>query len=323
MFGIRHGVMSTASDTLDGPVLVFSLSAVALSLFLAAWCNFFYGWSFPQTAVLLMLPLTLLAYLLVLSLGKGWQFQPLAKDFKPQIMLAATCLVMAVMVLTAAATAFSTRFSQVTTIVLCVGLFVASLLSNYFLGRFAFENRLVAVIKTAVPEDPTKPLFNESGDTYLVELQDPPKIPVKPGDSFYYGPDPSGAWLAVPAFPPFAGKLDQSSTFLGPGAMPAVVVTAIDSTKATVRNVGAVPVKVDAPPLAGDFVFLKPTRVHWGAFLTWAALPNLQFFWLLDAVSQNFKIPPLHVVTVAVYGASQIVAFLCLAVILFQRRDVG
>lgn len=323
MFGIRHGVMSTAADTLDGPVLVFSLSAIFLSLFLAAWCNFFYGWSFPQTAVVLMLPLCFVAYVFVLALGKQWQWQPLGTDFKPQITLAALCLVIAIMVLTAAATAASTRFSQVTTIVICVGLFVASLLSNYFIGRYAFENRLVGVISTSVPEDPTKTSFRTPGETILVELQDAPKVPVKPGDSFYYGPDPSGAFLVVPKFDVFEGNLAESSTFLGPTSKPAVIVSAVNGKFLTVRNVGAEAVKVSAPPRASDYVFLRPTKVRWPAFLAWAALPNLQYFWLLDAVSQNYTIPPAHVLLVGVYGATQIMALLSVAVILFQRRDVG
>src|SRR5262245_42113335 len=48
MMAVRHGVMSTAADEVDGPVLLFSLGGVAVALCLAAWCNFFYGWSFPQ-----------------------------------------------------------------------------------------------------------------------------------------------------------------------------------------------------------------------------------------------------------------------------------
>jgi hypothetical protein len=52
-------------------------------------------------------------------------------------------------------------------------------------------------------------------------------------------------------------------------------------------------------------------------------VPNLQFFWLLDAVSQNQPVPLSHLVLVLMYAAVQIGAFLSLAVMLFQNRDVG
>ena len=51
--------------------------------------------------------------------------------------------------------------------------------------------------------------------------------------------------------------------------------------------------------------------------------PMGPWFWLLDAVSQNRTIPPSHVARIGVYSLMQIGAFLSLAVILFQRRDVG
>jgi ABC-type transport system involved in multi-copper enzyme maturation permease subunit len=77
------------------------------------------------------------------------------------------------------------------------------------------------------------------------------------------------------------------------------------------------------PPLPGDYVFLGPTRVNAGAMAAWVAVPNLQFFWLLDAVTQNRAIPPGYVVLVFFYAIAQIGVFLSLAVVLFQKRDVG
>ncbi len=38
-------------------------------------------------------------------------------------------------------------------------------------------------------------------------------------------------------------------------------------------------------------------------------MPNMHFFWLLDAVSQNRTIPASHVVRIAVYSVMQIGAF--------------
>lgn len=102
-----------------------------------------------------------------------------------------------------------------------------------------------------------------------------------------------------------------------------MVITAVEKDVLTVRNLGAKPVAVKRPPAAGDSVFLAPTKVSAAALGVWAIFPNMQYFWLLDAVTQNNPIPIDHVVLIALYGLAQIVACLALGVILFQRRDVG
>jgi hypothetical protein len=51
--------------------------------------------------------------------------------------------------------------------------------------------------------------------------------------------------------------------------------------------------------------------------------PNFQVLWLSDAVTQEHVIPGSYVVRVAIYGVLLIAASLSLAVILFQRREVG
>ncbi len=69
LFGVRHEVMSKASDMVDMPVVIFSLSAVIFSMFIAGWTNFFYGWSFPQVAVLLMTALVPGSYVVTLLIS--------------------------------------------------------------------------------------------------------------------------------------------------------------------------------------------------------------------------------------------------------------
>jgi hypothetical protein len=55
----------------------------------------------------------------------------------------------------------------------------------------------------------------------------------------------------------------------------------------------------------------------------YVAVPNLQFFWTADALSQGHAITPSYFWSVTAYAALMITAFLALAVLLFQRRDVG
>jgi hypothetical protein len=124
-------------------------------------------------------------------------------------------------------------------------------------------------------------------------------------------------------FAPFRGDLSNANDISGPDAKSALVITQADRQNLKVRNVGARPVAIILPPRPGDYVFLGPTKVNALAMVAWVTIPNLQFFWLLDAVTQNRPIPPTYLILVAIYGLAQIGVFLSLAVLLFQKRDVG
>jgi hypothetical protein len=54
-----------------------------------------------------------------------------------------------------------------------------------------------------------------------------------------------------------------------------------------------------------------------------AVVPNFQFFWPADALTQGHPIPLAHVGSVSLYATCLIAAALSLAIILFQSRDVG
>lgn len=323
LMGVRHGVLSTAADTIDQPVIVFSLVAVALALVIGASCNFLYGWSFPQTTVVVLTPALVIAYLAVLVVSSKWQIQPIGKDFKPQITLACTAMLMAVLVLTAVAVAVSTRLGQVMTIAACAGVFLFGLLANHLIGRFAFVNEPVARVSEAAYAAPADEAFNRPGDTYTLTLDSPPRRPITPGTSIYYGDNPNGFRLAVPPFAPFEGEaLDRAGT-LGPSAPSAVIAIAATSETVTIRHVGAAPLDVDRPPRGGDFLFTAPTRINPAAAAAWAAVPNMHYFWLLDAITQNQRIPASHLRLLGAYSLAQIGAMMALAIALFQRRDVG
>ena len=53
------------------------------------------------------------------------------------------------------------------------------------------------------------------------------------------------------------------------------------------------------------------------------AVPNLQFFWPADALTQGHAISGRYFASVTLYGLCMVAALLSGAVILFQRRDVG
>ncbi len=323
LLSIRHGVLTTAADDPDGPVILFGLLAVAASIGAGIVCNYLYGWYFSQTAMTLMAPLSVVAWVLVLLISKKWAVQSLGADFKPQVMMACAALSIAVLVLTAVATAVSTRLGQVMTVVVCAGVFLLGLLSNYWLGERAFRNRPVEVVESASSPIVAESAFNTRGATYTVTLEKATSPDIRPGMAFYYGPTPNGFPLASPSFTPFKGDVSKEEGLFDPGVPPALVVTQVSGRTLTVRNVGAEPVRVPRPPEKGDHVFARATRIN-PVFLTlWGVVPNLHFFWLVDPVSQNIRIPGSYIGLVAIYGAVQTIAWLALGIILFQKRDVG
>jgi len=322
---VRHEVMSTSADDIDGPVVLFSLLAVGIALAVAIWCNFFYGWVFPQTATLLLLPLILAAYIGVLLVSKRWEVQPPTSDLKPQITIAAGAVVMALLVLTAIATAASARLGQVMTLVVCCGAFLIGMLSNHFLGSRAIEGGFVGVIGAAQPQLANQVTLDQNGDVYNITLEFDPRRQLKPGLPFYYGENPNGFQMAVPPFEPYKGSLTEFAQLGDRNLSPALVIVESEGPGKTlkVQRVGADVPFLSRPPQSGDYVFIAPAVFQPVFLAAWAIVPNIQFFWLVDAISQDQPVPAAHILLVLLYGLTQIGVFLSLAVALFQRREVG
>lgn len=324
LLALRHGVLSTAADGLDGPALVFGLSAVAIALLVAGWCNYFYGWNFPQTSLTLLVPLVTLSYLITISISKKWHIQPFFTDIKPQILVACVCLSFAIMVLTAVAIAASTRLGQVMTIVVCLGVFVFALLSNHLFGRHVFKNESIGLVTKAPEVDQGSKWIWPRGETISLELEHPPSKPIRPGDAVFYSPSPSGfPILAIRPYQSFKGDLNDANQTIGDESTPSVISTESKGTKLTLRAIGPTIAPVLRRPEAGDYLYLRTTEVNPAALVVWGIVPNLQNYWLLDSISQNRDVPGRYVGLAALYTLTQITMFLSLAILLFQRRDVG
>lgn len=150
----RHGVMETATDTLDGPVLILGGIALLVSLVVAVFGNYVYGWNFATTLLGTVLPLGAVALLFVLFFKRDWTPQPPIVDFGDLKLLYATMMTFfGVLILTAFAVALSARFSQVITLTLCAGVYLLGLLSDYYLGRPALEGSawIFGVLYAIVP----------------------------------------------------------------------------------------------------------------------------------------------------------------------------
>ena len=148
----RHGVMESASDKFDQPVLIFGLAAVVISLGAATFGNYVYGWNFCTAVVAWLIPLASLAMILVLLFNPQWKFQSPLTDFGDgQLLFASITTFCGVLILTAFAVALATRFSLVMTLMLCAGIFMLGLLSDYYIGQRVSEGPLYQILYAAVP----------------------------------------------------------------------------------------------------------------------------------------------------------------------------
>ncbi len=82
--------------------------------------------------------------------------------------------------------------------------------------------------------------------------------------------------------------------------------------------------QVELPTVALSEIATVPERLEY--FLYWlghAAVPNFQALWLSDALTQGHLIPVSYVVRSAIYAVVVITVALAVAILLFQRREVG
>ena len=148
---VRHQVLIAAWQGYDQPVMVFGLLAFFGSLALALWGNYFYGWVFASSLTAAELPLSLLAYLLVLCFSKDWHLQSPATDLNGQLLIALLLVFEALAVLCAVALACSVRLGQTMTLALCVAIFFLGLSSDYLFGRHAQDHAAAALAYALFP----------------------------------------------------------------------------------------------------------------------------------------------------------------------------
>ncbi len=350
LLAIRHEVMSTARDQVDVVVVTFGGGAILLSVGIGVWCNYFYNWVFSSVATTLLAPLSVLAWLLTTVVGKEWEVLERTGAFetwlaehtsfgekiaaigsmpaptewwKPEILLASLCVLLAMLVLTAVAVAVSTRLGQVMTIVVSGGVFMVGLLSNYLLGSSAYQNEPVASV-TAVELNRDDDTLREPGDTVTLTIDRLPDVEMRVGRTVWLANDPTGIemYTGNPR-PEFRGDVEDGTDLLDASLGRAVVLVSFDreSRELVVANAGGA--GVGETPTEGDFVFVTPTEVNPAALVAWSVVPNVQAFWLVDAITQGHPIPFRYVGLIFLYSGTQITALLGLAVLLFQTRDVG
>ncbi len=75
--------------------------------------------------------------------------------------------------------------------------------------------------------------------------------------------------------------------------------------------------------LASDYAFGRFAETHLWAKIGRFLVPNLQIFWISDAIYEGSQVPAKYIVITASYALCYTTAILALAIVLFQRRQVG
>jgi len=148
---IRHGVLSTASDTHDMTVITSAAITIGLSLAITAFLNYSYDWKFTSTAIVLISIFATMTIVFLLLIDRNWKFNPAGNGINSFDIYGSILLLIALFILTAAALMFSARFNVLVTLSCCIGLFLLGLISDYVFGRFAESHLWAKIGKILVP----------------------------------------------------------------------------------------------------------------------------------------------------------------------------
>jgi len=137
---VRHGTLETASDEIDWTVITAAGAGILATLIITAFLNYIYEWNFPSTGVVLGTIFFGFGILFLAFVDKEWKFNPSGSHFEMFDIIASGLLLLALFALVALAILFSTRFNEVVTLTLCVGVFLLGLISDWVFGRFADQH---------------------------------------------------------------------------------------------------------------------------------------------------------------------------------------
>ena len=139
LMSLRHGVVPAKFDPIDWPVIVLGNSALVLGLVVAVAGNVLFNWTFTSAFVYSVTATLSVAMALVAFIGKGWEIIPFGEGLRGQLFLALGLLAMAQLMFVAIAVTASTRFGQIATLLICLGVLAVgsehAKLFDHFKGR--------------------------------------------------------------------------------------------------------------------------------------------------------------------------------------------
>ncbi len=151
LMSIRHGVLETASDTLDWTVISTAAVVVVAASLLSAFFNYAYDWKFSSTAIVLTGILGTLGIVFLSFIDRNWQFNPQNNGINALDVYGAVLLLLAAIIIVALAVALSARFNIAVTLSACIGIFLLGLVSDYTFGRFAETQLWAKIGRVLVP----------------------------------------------------------------------------------------------------------------------------------------------------------------------------
>ena len=148
---LRNGVMQTARDEIDWTVIMVISAIFILGLLAGGLANYSWDWNFSSTAILTSTIVGTIGLGALLFINKQWQFNPAENHLDLFDLYSSLLLLLAIILLVSIAVLFSTRCNVVVTLLLCIGVFLLGLISDYVFGRFAIENIFAKIAYAAVP----------------------------------------------------------------------------------------------------------------------------------------------------------------------------
>jgi hypothetical protein len=161
---VRMGVPERATWRVDYVVFLGEAMPFLIAVVTAALMNYFQRRPFVSTAVLLAVPLYTMAWLFAAVVDRTWSLTAFGATLDGDTAVAGVLVFLAVTVLASVALAASTRLSTVASIVLCLGVLFAGMLSDYMFGRSVREHLWGIRASPAVSEgEPASPGRDGSG----------------------------------------------------------------------------------------------------------------------------------------------------------------
>jgi len=232
---IRHGVLSTASDTHDWTVIGSAGVVLVVSILLSAFFNYAYDWKFSSTAIVIAAILATFAILFLALIDRHWKFHPAENSIDTVDIYGSILLFLAAVIIAALAVAVSSRFNVVVTLSACIGFFLLGLINDHAFARFKGYD--------------------------VKNLQ--------------------------------SGRYEYFTADSLPG----------DEAKYDLEN--------------------KIGKRYLWASIGRHVVPNLQIFWISDAIYEENRVPTRYIMISASYALCYSVGILAAAVAIFQRRQVG
>jgi len=118
----------------DYPAIVIMASAILLAFAIGLGINFFMMRPFVGPTVWSQITCMILGFVGINFLSRSWGPQPFGTDLDHRMILALVLIMMALWLIAGIAIACSTRLGWIPTLVVCLGLFLIGLVSDYFFG---------------------------------------------------------------------------------------------------------------------------------------------------------------------------------------------